>query len=142
MRIAIINGPNLNLTGVRKPDVYGCKSFEEYIVELQRMRPDIEIVYRQSNHEGDVIDYVQQFGVSQPVDGIILNPGALAHYSYAVADAVEACEIDVVEVHISNIYSREEHRHVTVTGAYARAVIAGLGLEGYRVALEWLASRY
>ncbi len=132
MRILIINGPNLNLLGQRRPEIYGRETFFDTLDKLRKRFEDVDIDYFQSNCEGEIIDHIQE----DRVDGIVLNPGAYAHYSHAIADAIEACPLPVVEVHISNIFAREEFRASTVTGRCANAVIAGCGRHGYALAIE------
>jgi 3-dehydroquinate dehydratase-2 len=134
MRIEIINGPNLNLLGVRQPEIYGNKGFDEYVKDLEALFPDISFGYSQSNLEGDIVSRVQSAGVNS--DGIIINPGGYSHTSVAVADAIAAVSVPVIEVHISNLLSREEFRHTSLTGRYCRGTIMGLGLDGYRLAVE------
>lgn len=135
MRIAIINGPNLNLLGKREVDIYGGESFETYLQSLQRKYSNIEISYFQSNVEGELINEIQQVGFSY--DGIILNPGGYTHTSVALGDAVAAITTPVVEVHISNISGREDFRKLSHVSAKAKGVISGLGLKGYELALEY-----
>lgn len=138
MKILIINGPNLNLLGRREPEIYGKVSFEDYLEKLRSDNPHHDIVYFQSNSEGAIIDAIHAGGYEQGVDGIILNAGAYTHYSIAIADAVSAVEIPVVEVHISNVYAREEMRHRSVLSGVCRGVIVGFGLDGYAFALDAL----
>jgi 3-dehydroquinate dehydratase-2 len=133
MRIIIINGPNLNLLGRRKPSVYGNLDFEEYLEKLRTDFPDIEIEYYQSNVEGEIINKLHETGFSY--DGIILNAGGYTHTSVAIGDAVEAIESTVIEVHISNIFAREEFRHISYISPHARGIISGLGIDVYRLAL-------
>lgn len=135
MKIAIINGPNLNLLGKREPQVYGTISFEDVLKELQKKYPKIEMVYFQSNVEGELINKIHEFGFS--FDGIILNAGAYTHTSVAIADAIAAVKTPVVEVHISNIFAREDFRHVSYLGAKCVGSISGLGLKGYELALNY-----
>ena len=138
---AIINGPNLNLLGKREPEIYGSTSFEDFLSELRNQFPNLDIKYYQSNSEGEIIDRIHELGFKSPdCQGIILNPGAYAHYSYAIADALAAIKIPVVEVHISNIYKREEFRHKSVTAPQCIGVITGLGLKSYEAALSFLMS--
>lgn len=134
MKILIINGPNLNLLGRREPGIYGAISFEEYLEQLRSAYPMVEIEYFQSNHEGDIIDRIHQYGFS--ADGIILNAGAYTHTSVAIADAIRAVQTPVVEVHISNVHQREEFRHHSYLSAVCRGVIIGFGMASYRLALE------
>ena len=136
--IAIINGPNLNLLGKRQPEIYGTKSFEEYLRELRAKFPLEPIEYFQSNCEGEIIDKLHVLGYDHPeCKGIVINPGAYAHYSYAIADAITSIPIPVVEIHISNIESREEYRRKSVTAASCRAFLCGFGLKGYELALNY-----
>ncbi len=134
MKIIIINGPNLNLLGQRETSIYGNVSFEEYLKKLKKDFPEIDIEYYQSNIEGDIINKLHETGFSY--DGIILNAGGYTHTSVAIADAVKAIETPVVEVHISNIFAREEFRHVSLIGAYTKGSVIGFGLESYRLALK------
>jgi 3-dehydroquinate dehydratase-2 len=133
MRIIIINGPNLNLLGKREPDVYGNQTFEDYFVHLQQNYPDIELTYYQSNIEGEIIDKIQEVGFL--FDGIILNAAAYTHTSIGIGDAVKAINSPVVEVHISNTFSRESFRHQSYISPNAKGVIVGFGLKSYELAL-------
>ncbi len=133
MKIQIINGPNLNLLGTREPGIYGEMNFEAYLEELRNEFPGVEIGYFQSNIEGEIIDKLHQTGFS--ADGIILNAAAYTHTSVAIGDAVKAIKTPVVEIHISNIFSREDFRHVSFIAPYCRGSIAGFGLSSYRLAL-------
>ncbi|MFN5224215.1 MAG: type II 3-dehydroquinate dehydratase [Bacteroidota bacterium] len=139
MRIAIINGPNLNLVGIREPDVYGDQSMDGFISSLKTKYSNVELIYLQSNLEGEIINFLQAHGFTS--DGIILNPGGYTHTSVAIADAVAAIKTQVVEVHISNIQGREEQRHISLISKYCRGTISGLGLDGYELALTWLIRR-
>ncbi len=134
MRIQIINGPNLNLLGVREPNVYGREQFNDYLTRLQTAYPDIEIAYYQSNIEGELINKIQEAGFGS--DGIILNAGGYTHTSVAIRDAIKAVPSPVVEVHISNVHAREEFRRQSMLTAVCLGVIAGFGFESYRLALE------
>lgn len=134
MKIAIINGPNLNLLGKREPDVYGNKTFDDYLKELKANYPKAEIHYFQSNVEGEIINKLHEVGFSY--DGIILNGGGYTHTSVAISDAIAAIKTPVVEVHISNIYSREDYRHISLTGKNCKGVLTGFGLSGYKMALD------
>lgn len=152
MRILIINGPNLNLLGMRRPEIYGRETFGETLAKLRKRFGKVTLEYFQSNSEGEIINRIQQAafcpdnedngktnateGEENRVTGIVINPGAYAHYSHAIADAIEACPLPVAEVHISNIFAREEFRTQTVTGRCADAVIAGCGRNGYALAIE------
>lgn len=139
MHIAIINGPNLNLLGKREPDVYGSQTFEDYLRELKSNFSDIKFSYFQSNIEGELIDEVQK--MSNESDGIILNAAAYTHTSVGLGDAISAITTPVVEVHISNIYAREEYRHHSYLTGKCAGVISGLGLKGYDLAISYLINR-
>ncbi|MBL7803493.1 MAG: type II 3-dehydroquinate dehydratase [Saprospiraceae bacterium] len=139
MHILIINGPNLNLLGRREPEIYGRRGFEEYFSELQQNFPEVQLEYFQSNHEGALLDKLHEAGFS--VQGIVLNAGAFTHTSIALADAVAAVPAPVVEVHISNIHRREAFRHHSFISAVAEGCIAGLGLDGYRLAVSYLVNK-
>lgn len=132
MKILIINGPNLNMLGTREPDIYGSRTFESYLTELREMLAGDDIVYRQSNHEGDIIDWIQE----AEVDGIILNAGAYTHTSLAIADAIASVTTPVIEVHISNIASRETIRHTSLIAPVCAGSIAGFGLKSYFLAAQ------
>ncbi len=134
MTIQIINGPNLNLLGVREPDVYGSTSFDDFLPRLRACFPDVLIDYFQSNIEGELIDKLQAVGFQ--CDGIVLNAGAYTHTSIALADCIRAISAPVVEVHISNVHQREDFRHQSMIAAACRGVICGFGLDGYRLAIE------
>ena len=135
MKIAILNGPNMNLLGKREPDIYGNMSFDEYFALLKKKYPDIDISYFQSNVEGELINELHRVGFDY--DGIILNPGGYTHTSVAIGDAVAAIKTPVIEVHISNVHAREDFRkHSFVSGKAAGSII-GMGLPGYELALEW-----
>lgn len=135
MKILIINGPNLNLLGKREPEIYGIITFEAYFSDLQQVFPDLELEYFQSNHEGALIDKLHEVGFS--IDGIVLNAGAYSHTSIALADAIGSITTPVVEVHISNIHARESFRHHSFLSAKCAGSIVGLGLDGYRLALDF-----
>lgn len=137
-RILIINGPNLNLLGVREPDIYGRLSMDDYIRAIEADYPDVKIDYYQSNHEGDIIDRLHEEGFDRELSGIVLNAGAYTHTSLAIADAIKAIEVPVIEVHISNVHAREEIRHRSLISPVCRGVIAGFGLDSYRLAIEAL----
>lgn len=136
MKIQIINGPNLNLLGVREPGIYGNQGFDEYIKELRTMYSILEIDYFQSNVEGELINKLHEVGFTY--DGVIINAGGYTHTSVAIADAIAAIKAPVIEVHISNIYAREEYRHVSLTGKNCKGVLTGFGMDGYRLAIESL----
>lgn len=131
MNILILNGPNLNLLGTREPHVYGSKNMEEILSELNNSFPDVHIHYFQSNHEGAIIDRLQ----IEDYDGLIINPGAFTHYSYAIADCLKNIRKPKIEVHISNIYQRESFRQKSITACATDGLISGLGTEGYRLAM-------
>ncbi len=136
MKVLIINGPNLNLLGVREKTVYGDRSFSDYLQDLKSAYPLVEIDYFQSNHEGALIDELHRNGFD--CDGIILNAGAYTHTSIALADAIRSITAPVVEVHISNVHAREEYRRQSMIAPACKGVIAGFGLDSYRLALEAL----
>jgi 3-dehydroquinate dehydratase-2 len=135
MKIAIINGPNLNLLGTREPAIYGSQTFEQYFEEIKGLFPTIEFYYFQSNVEGELINEIQRIGFAY--DGIILNPGGYTHTSVALGDAIAAITTAVVEVHISNIFGREDFRKLSHVSAKAKGVISGLGLKGYALAVNY-----
>ena len=140
MKIMVLNGPNINLLGVREPEVYGTKTYadlEEYI-ESYCEEKGIEAVVLQSNHEGEIIDFIHH--ALGNYDGIVINPGAYTHYSYAIHDALSSVMIPAVEVHISNIHTREEFRHTSVTAPACKGQITGLGFRGYLLAIDYLAT--
>jgi 3-dehydroquinate dehydratase-2 len=132
--IIIINGPNLNLLGKRETSIYGDVSFDNYLIELKKSYPDFQIDYYQSNIEGEIIDKLQEVGFSYSV--IILNAAAYTHTSVGIADAISAIETPVIEVHISNIYSREEIRHKSLISKNVQGVICGFGLKSYDLAIQ------
>ena len=133
MKISIINGPNLNLLGKREPEIYGSQTFEGYFNSLQEKFPQLELTYYQSNIEGELIDKIQELGFSH--DGIILNAGAYTHTSVGIGDCIKAITAPVVEVHISNTFSRESFRHQSYISGNAKGVILGFGLKSYELAL-------
>ncbi|MBC7523175.1 MAG: type II 3-dehydroquinate dehydratase [Flavobacterium sp.] len=134
MKITIINGPNLNLLGTREPEVYGIITFENYFKELQTKYPNIQLTYFQSNVEGELISKLQEIGFDQ--DGIILNAAAYTHTSIAIGDAVKAISTPVVEVHISNTFTREDYRHQSFIASAAKGIIVGFGLASYDLAIK------
>nr|WP_067053742.1 type II 3-dehydroquinate dehydratase [Mucilaginibacter sp. L294] len=140
MNIQIINGPNLNLLGVREKSIYGSADFESYLAELQNHFTNITINYYQSNVEGEIINKLHEVGFSY--DGIVLNAGAYTHTSIAIADAIAAIKTPTIEVHISNVYKREEFRHHSMLAASCKGVIAGFGMHSYRLAIESLLLQY
>jgi 3-dehydroquinate dehydratase-2 len=135
MKLVIINGPNLNLLGVREPELYGNRTFEDYLMVLRDKFPTIDIIYEQSNHEGMLIDHLHRHGFDS--DGIIINAGGYSHTSVALADAVAAVKTPVVEVHISNIYGRETFRHHSQLTGKCVGSICGMGLQGYALAVVY-----
>ena len=136
MNVQIINGPNLNLLGVREKSIYGDASFETYLTSLKARFPDVTISYYQSNVEGEIINKLHEVGFSY--DGIILNAGAYTHTSVGIADAIAGINTPVVEVHISNVYKREDFRHHSYLSPNCKGIIVGFGLDGYRLAIESL----
>lgn len=142
MRIAIINGPNLNLLGKREPSIYGTRSMEQVLLDIQRMYPNVYFEYRQSNHEGMLIDWVQELGLllvqQEPYDGIILNAGGYTHTSVALRDAVACTQVPVVEVHISDIAQRETFRRISLLTDVCQHSIIGHGIDGYQEAVDWI----
>jgi 3-dehydroquinate dehydratase-2 len=140
MNIQIINGPNLNLLGVREKSIYGSADFESYLAELKKHFTNITINYYQSNVEGEIINKLHEVGFSY--DGIVLNAGAYTHTSIAIADAIAAINTQVIEVHISNVYKREEFRHTSMLASNCKGVIAGFGMHSYRLAIESLLLKY
>ena len=136
-KILILNGPNHNLLGVREPGIYGSSSFDSYLPVLRERFPDMEIEYFQSNIEGVMIDKMQEVGFSY--DGIVLNAGAYTHTSVALHDCIRSLRCPVIEVHISNVHTREEFRHKSLISSACRGVICGFGLDSYRLALSALA---
>jgi len=133
-KIIIINGPNLNLLGKREPKTYGDKSFDSYFKELEVEFPFLELTSFQSNVEGEIINKIQETGFS--LDGIVLNAGGYTHTSVAIADAISAIKTPVIEVHISNVYAREEYRHQSLMAKNCKGVIAGFGLDSYKMAIN------
>ncbi|MGV3766673.1 MAG: type II 3-dehydroquinate dehydratase [Chitinophagaceae bacterium] len=134
MRIAIINGPNLNLLGKREPDIYGAQTFEDYFGTLKELFPDITFSYFQSNVEGELINALQEFGFDY--DGIIMNPGGYTHTSVAIGDCIAGIRTPVIEVHISNVHAREDFRKISHVSAKAKGTICGLGMKGYALAVQ------
>jgi 3-dehydroquinate dehydratase-2 len=149
LKIAILNGPNLNRLGIRKPEIYGTKTMAQMLIEIQQKWPDVHFVYRQTNHEGDLIDFIQKLTSEQMneltderVAGIVLNAGGYSHTSVALRDAVEESEVPIVEVHISDIRQREPFRRVSLLTDVCAHSIIGHGIEGYSEAVEWIINRY
>lgn len=139
MRIAIINGPNLNLLGTRETDIYGNMPFEKFLEQLKKKYPKVKFSYFQSNIEGELINELQRVGFDH--DGIILNPAGYTHTSVAIGDAIAAIKTPVVEVHISNVHAREDFRKLSHVSGKAVGSIFGLGLKGYELAVEWLLAK-
>jgi len=139
MKIQIINGPNLNLLGVREESIYGNRDFDNYLEELRKRFPTIQLSCFQSNIEGELVSKIQEVGFS--FDGVLLNAGGYTHTSIALHDAIAAVPCPVVEVHISNIYAREEFRHKSIISSKCKGLVAGFGLESYALALSHFANR-
>lgn len=139
MKVQIINGPNLNLLGKREPSVYGARSFEDYLEELKERYPEVEFGYYQSNVEGELINKIHEVGFD--CDGVVLNAGAYTHTSIALQDAIRAVSAPVIEVHISNVHTREEFRHKSMISCACVGVICGFGTDSYRLAVEALLQR-
>jgi len=137
--ITIINGPNLNLLGKREPHIYGHSSFEDFLIKCKNQYPDVKFNYKQSNVEGELVNFIQEAGFEG--SGIILNAGAYTHTSAAIGDTVAAIEKPVIEVHISNVYAREEFRHKSYISPHAAGIIVGMGLQGYQLAIDHLLQR-
>lgn len=140
MTIVILNGPNLNLLGQREPDIYGSLTLEQLVEGLVKDFPEIAFIHHQSNLEGELVNWIQQYGIynKEKVSGIVINPGGYSHTSVAMADALTMCKVPVVEVHLSNIYAREEFRHKSITGARCKGVISGFGSSSYWLAINYL----
>ncbi len=134
MKLAIINGPNLNLIGVRQPEIYGEQTFESYLHALEKKYPQHSFTYYQSNIEGELINKIHDLGFTY--DGIILNAGGYTHTSIALADAIASIKTPVIEVHMSNIFAREDYRHVSYIGAKCKGSISGFGLKSYELAIK------
>lgn len=139
MKIIIVNGPNLNLLGKRETSVYGSQSFEQFLEDLKMRFPDVELHYFQSNIEGEIVGKIQQTGFD--FDGIVLNAGAYTHTSVAIHDAIGAVKTPVIEVHISNVYAREEFRHKSLITSKCVGLLTGFGLEGYALAITYLINK-
>lgn len=135
-KIAIINGPNLNLTGIREPEIYGSTTMEQMVDQLRQSFPNVEISYFQSNVEGELINRIHEVGFS--ADGIIINAGGYCHTSVALHDAIKSVTAPAIEVHISNIFAREEYRHHSLLSSACMGLICGIGLKGYQLAIEAL----
>src|SRR4030095_5143107 len=139
MKIAIINGPNLNLLGKRETDIYGNMPFEKFFDQLQSLFPSFDLHYYQSNVEGELINEIQKLGFDY--DGIVLNPGGYTHTSVALGDAIAAIKTPVIEVHISNVHAREDFRKISHVSAKCKGTISGLGLKGYELAVKWFTDK-
>ena len=139
MKILVINGPNMNMLGIREPDIYGCTTYAELCEYVKRNRPDEETDFFQSNHEGAIVDRIHA-AYFDGTEGIVINPAAHTHYSYAIHDAIKAVGLPAVEVHISHIGSREEFRHTSVIRPACRSQICGRGIDGYVIAVGQLVS--
>ena len=139
MKLIVINGPNLNLLGTRETDIYGKLDFETYFETLVKKFPEHQLSYYQSNVEGELINKIQE--AAKTTEGIILNAGGFTHTSVAIADAVAAIQIPTLEVHISNIFAREDYRHVSYLGKHCKGSISGFGLKGYELAISWFGDK-
>ena len=139
MKILVVNGPNLNMLGIRKPEIYGIETLDTINNSIVEQFPDIDVEFFQSNHEGEIIDKLHF--AYKSFNGIVLNPGALAHYSFALRDAIEACILPIVEIHLSNIYAREDFRHKSITSGVCIGVISGFGKYSYIAGIEALLQR-
>ena len=139
MKLIIINGPNLNLTGIREPEIYGSSTFPMIIDYLKSTFPNVYLDYYQSNIEGELINKIHEVGFSY--DGIIINPGGYSHTSIALGDAIKAIKTQVIEVHLTNITAREKFRHHTYTGANCVGIISGLGMKGYKLAIDYFMTK-
>lgn len=142
MKILIANGPNLNLLGIREKNIYGDEGFDDFLERLRRKVNKVDLVYFQSNIEGELVDQIQKFGFDKECIGIVVNAGGYAHTSVAIADAVKAVVATTISVHISNVFAREPIRHGDLLAAYAKGTISGLGLEGYGLAVNYLIDMY
>ena len=144
-KVLILNGPNLNRLGLRKPEMYGSRTMAQILLDIQRTWPEVHFIYRQSNHEGDLIDWIQETNdqrltTNDQFDGIVINAGGYSHTSVAIRDAVEDCPLPVVEVHISDIRKREPFRRTSLLTEVCAHSIIGHGTDGYREAVEWIIS--
>lgn len=142
MKILILNGPNLNLLGKREPHIYGSATFEDYLDILRKNYPSVSIEYLQSNHEGVLIDKLHEVGFNDDYYGIVFNAGGFTHTSVAIGDAIAGIKVPVVEVHISNVHARESFRHHSYLSAKAAGIIVGMGLMGYKLAIEFLLTKH
>lgn len=134
MKLLILNGPNLNLLGKREPGIYGAQSMEEVLSDLSNAFPNIELIYRQSNVEGELVNLLQEFGFD--VDGIVFNPGGYTHTSVALRDCISAIKVPVIEVHISNVHAREDFRRISLLAPVCKGGIYGMGIDGYHLAIQ------
>ncbi len=141
MKILILNGPNLNLLGKREPHIYGSQTFEDYFEILKRAYPSVTLDYLQSNHEGDLLDKIHAIGFNPEYIGAVLNAGAYTHTSIALADAISGVKVPFVEVHISNVHAREAFRHHSYIASKCVGSVIGLGLAGYKLAIEYLITK-
>ena len=141
MKILILNGPNLNLLGKREPHIYGSQTFEDYLEILKRAYPSVSLEYFQSNHEGALLDKIHAVGFDESYNGVVLNAGAYTHTSVALADAIGAVKIPFIEVHISNVHTREAFRHHSYIAPKCVGSIVGLGMMGYKLAIEYLLTK-
>lgn len=139
MKLLILNGPNLNMVGVREPEIYGSVTFESFFKKLQETYPKQGLYYFQSNHEGEIIDKLQTIG--KDYDGIIFNAGAYAHTSIAIADAIRSIKTPIIEIHISNVFARETYRQFSYLTPHCVGLITGLGMEGYRLGIEYFINK-
>jgi len=138
-QIVIINGPNLNLVGIREPSVYGSKSLDGYLDDLRLRESDIDLIVKQTNVEGEIINLLHEFGFT--ADGIVLNPGGYAHTSIAIADAIKSISKPVIEVHITNVSAREPYRHILLTGSACVGILSGFGLDVYEMAVNYFKNK-
>lgn len=138
MRIAIVNGPNLNLTGIREPEIYGTLGFDEFLITLRATFPNVDFAYYQSNIEGELVTAIQRFGLDKSFCGIVINAGAYSHTSIAIADAVAAVSLPVIGIHMSNIFNRETERRTDLLLGNCRGHIIGFGMHGYEMAARQL----
>lgn len=139
MKLIIINGPNLNLQGIREPEIYGTTTFDNLVQKLQGLYSNVELHYYQSNVEGELINKIHEVGFS--FNGIIINAGGYSHTSVAIHDALKSVTTPAIEVHISNLFAREEYRHHSLLSSACKGMICGLGLDGYRLAVEWFVNQ-
>lgn len=138
MKIAIVNGPNLNLVGTREPEVYGSETFEAFIARMDVQFPEVEFVYLQSNVEGELINFLHELNAQDDLHGILLNAGGYTHTSVALGDAVAGISVPVIEIHMSNVFAREDFRHVSYIGRAAQGSISGFGMESYELGIRQL----